>query len=293
MAKHFAQIMEPEAVFQYYKKSLESIENLVQSVFRMRLQEISIAEILMDCEAKNFLIEADRLRVQEMWFRSLIEIRKAIYLEFEHEYNVADWKNVKSTDKLTWLSMIGMRGGKSPAYTRNSSWIAKNVRSPIDYIQIDFEELRYTALEYGFSFEELQNIRRITPAVYRNSENETWHIEYSPEQMNDPENRSAVLYCLDRASLMISKKQRYLSSARFLQKSSFFTLDETAQGKLVYEKPDKQSEIVGTIDNPLDYSLVKTLTGFDGGWYELAVQIKPNFGKIIGYIAIDDAQANH
>lgn len=284
LAKHYAQIVEPTSASHFFQTSIEAIEDLMQRVFSMHLHEISIAEVIVECEAKQCLRAADAAIRNGEYLVALIEIRKSIYLEFEQDYNLADWKDYDERTYKSVLSTLGFRGFKCHSYKRNREWISKYVKSPTDYLQVNHDAFRFTALEFGFSFEEYLNLIRHSPVVYRNNDHEQWHINIDSSLADLSENRNITLYCLDTASLMIAKKQRYSSQIKSFGKIPITLASEASKGKSIFEKPDAQSAIVGEIDIPSNFLIARSVTGFDSGWYDYVISLQDGPVISVGYI---------
>ncbi len=140
--KHFGQMAEPATVLNYSQAADFFIESVLKQVIGKALNEIFLTDLLPDCEAKEFLKNAIRLKESGMFLDVLIEIRKAFFVEYENTYAVHNWVDVDQNDTLQWGLLLWVKGGHNAPffYTKNKQWIEKNVQCPLDYIQIDSEK---------------------------------------------------------------------------------------------------------------------------------------------------------
>lgn len=262
LAKHYAQIAEPTTVQNYYSASQEAIEKIVLDVTKQSIQNLYIADLLKDGEAKDVLKLAEKEIDGRNYLGALVEIRKAIYIEFESDYSVYDWRDHDHTKKET-LGWLFMGGWRAPYWTKNKEWIEKNVHKPTDYVQIDSENWRLLALELGIHTAELENLRRLTPAVFRVKNKEPWFLSYDAGFPENNATEANAKYCLDRAVSIILKKQEHQSATRRPNTSRPFDTPPIYIGCSVFERPALDSKLIHTVAEGYEYRVNSELTGFD------------------------------
>lgn len=69
-------------------------------------------------------------------------------------------------------------------------------------------------MEFGIHTVELENIRRLTPDVFRTGKGAPWSVSYSAEFAPNNATEENARYCLDRAVSILLKKQMHSSAAR-------------------------------------------------------------------------------
>src|SRR5262249_48618361 len=143
-----------------------ALASIVVAVTGKTLSDIYMADLLEEGETRDLLKAAEALIDSNEYFEALIAIRKALFIEFEADYSVYDWRDYEG-GAMEGLAWFGRGGWKAPYWTRNSDWIQKNIQEPLDYIQIDFDRWRLDATEWGINTAELQSIRTLTPSVFR------------------------------------------------------------------------------------------------------------------------------
>jgi hypothetical protein len=65
----------------------------------------------------------------------------------------------------------------APYWARNKQYIDEHVREPFDYIVIDQERLERELTSNGIDHSTFSNIRRLTPAVYREGIDSEWIVK--------------------------------------------------------------------------------------------------------------------
>lgn len=114
---------------------------------------------------------------------------------------------------LLGLERLGV-GRKAQYWTRNAEGIRENVKTPFDYIQIDFETWRIDAMEWGINTQILNNIRRLTPEAIRLEINGKWHIRVPAAYAANSVNHENASRCLDLAIEAIRRKREHIRAAR-------------------------------------------------------------------------------
>lgn len=154
------------------------------------------------------------------------------------------------------MDFLTKGGIKAPYWTRNNDWIRKNVKSPIDYVQIDHERLRLDTMEWGVNTVELKNLRHLTPIVFRSYKEWSWHIGYERALVQNEATPENARYCLDRAISILIRKQQHTRAQRrpplpewqSLQQTNFLTAP-------VFEQATQQSTVIHRIQSDYEYKI--------------------------------------
>ena len=280
ITKHYGQLAEPLTVQTYAEAADVALEAIVLSVLGRRYREVFLSDLMADGEAKEFLSDAALKLEHGDFLEALISVRKALFIEVEIEYCVHKWSDADPNERLGLLSFS--RGGMKAAYqTRNRDWIEKNVSTPFDYIQIDHERLRLDAMEWGVNTAELENLRRLTPEVFRSDKDSPWQVQYDlqfPPNEATPEN---ARYCLDRTISVLLRKQQHTKARRWPGRDVGFDPPTIYLEAPVFKKARQDSEVVHQINDQYRYRLMALVSGFD-----------PNerFYKISGHRPVEGAE---
>ena len=143
LTKHYAPVAEPTTVRNYFTAAKEAIDSTCKRVLGRSIIDLFIADLLRNGETKTYLKAAEAALSEEHFLEALIEIRKAVYVEFEEDYNVYGWRDYDGRKPFNFLASAGQGGLLAPTRTRSQDWIKKNVKVPTDYIQIDYHNWRY------------------------------------------------------------------------------------------------------------------------------------------------------
>lgn len=264
LTKHYAQVAEPVTVRSYLAAADLVLDAVVTKVTGRPIRELFLADFLKDGESKNCLQSAERLVAEKQYLPALIEVRKAIFLEFELPYAIHGWKDVDQNENAPPSLMTYARGGwKAPYWKRNKQWIEKNVSDPAEYVQIDSDEWRVQALEYGIHTAELANLQRLTPDVFRSDNQAPWSIKYEASFPANEANEANAKYCLDRAISIILKKQEHASTARRPARGTAFDPPPVYVGQEVYKRATTKSEVVHTVSEDFTYEIQEHVDGFE------------------------------
>jgi hypothetical protein len=277
ITKHYGQLAEPLTVQTYAEAADVAIEALVQAVLGRRYREIFLSDLLSDGEAKTFLSEATILLEQAEFMDALIAVRKSLFVEIENEYCIHKWSDADINEPLGLLSFS--RGGtKAPYWTRNREWIQKHVSSPFDFIQIDHEKLRMDAVEWAINTAELDNLRRLTPEVFREDKDSQWHIRYDLEFPPNEAHAANARYCLDRAISVLLRKQQHSNARRWPARDQAFDPPPVYLDAAVFSKARQDSEVVHRINDQFQYRLSTFVSGFNA---------EERYYTITGYRAVE------
>jgi hypothetical protein len=176
------------------------------------------------------------------------------------------------------------RGGMKASYwTRNRDWIAKNVSDPIDYIQVDHERLRLDGMEWGVNTAELENLRRLTPDVFRREKGGAWHVQYD---LQFPPMRRRLQMRAIASTVpfpLLLRKQQHTKAKRWPRRDVKFDPPTIYLDAPVFEKASQDSNVVHHISSDYEYSTRSIVTGFkpDERYYTIS-RHKPSPGSQFG-----------
>lgn len=264
ITKHFGQLAEPLTVQTYAEAADVAVDAIVLAVLGRRYREVFLSDLLALGEAKTLLSEAANLLEQGSFLDALIAVRKALFVEIEIEYCVHRWSDADPNERLGLLSLSISRGGmKAPYWTRNREWIQMNVSTPFDFIQMDYENLRIDAMEWGINTAELDNLRRLTPEVFRADKDAPWQVQYDLEFPPNEANGVNARYCLDRAISVLLRKQQHSTARRWPRRDVSFDPPPIYLDAPVFSKARQDSEIVHRINDQYRYRLTALVSGFN------------------------------
>ncbi|MBQ0946530.1 hypothetical protein KAK07_24575 [Ideonella sp. 4Y16] len=265
LTKHYAQVAEPVTVRNYLDTAEVALDAAVNRVIGRSVQELFLCDLLQDGESKALLKAAEEAIGQRQFLEALVEIRKVVFIEFELPYSIHGWKDVSKDEPSTPFGLLELsRGGwKAPRLKRNKEWIEANVADPTEYVQIDADEWRVQALEYGIHTAELANLRRLTPAVFRADNKSPWSTKYDASFPANEATEANAKYCLDRAISILLKKQEHARTARRPERGAAFDPPPVYIGDEVYKRATQSSEVVHTVAEGFTYEIQEYVDGFD------------------------------
>jgi hypothetical protein len=263
LVKHYAQLAEPAMVRSYYAASQEAIEKMTTGVIGQSLRDLFIADLLSDGESKALLKAAEQAIKEQRYLGALIETRKAIFVEFEQEYSIYDWRDYDKKEQEGLLASAFRGGWRAASWTKNKHWIEQNVKVPTDYIQIDFQNWRLQAMELGIHTVELHNLRRLTPDVFRTDRKADWSVTYDASFPASNATESNARYCLDRAVSTVLKKQQHAQAYREPAKDVPFDPPPIYIGHTLHERSSTDSPTVHTVQEGFTYSIRRIVGGFN------------------------------
>ena len=202
LIKHHAQLAEPAAVRQYYKASLLAADSLLTEVVGKPLRQVVLADAVSGPELKALIDETTKHIDDQRYMEALIATRKALFLAVEKDYDIRKWEE---HDPAQGTNLLLGVGNKAPYYTRDNTWIQRNVTNPLDYIQLDHERIHIEMMELGIDPTEFFNVWRLTPKVYRLSA-DVWAIDMEPRTETVATENNAR-YCLDVVVSILMNQQ--------------------------------------------------------------------------------------
>ncbi len=293
ISKHYGQLAEPVSVVNYFSVAIQFVDALLAAVVGAKLSEIFLTDILKDGEVKNIVKESIALSEQEEFLDALIGLRKAFFIAYEYEYCIYDYREIDENERAFLGLGLGISGGmKAHYWTKNKQWVEKNVKKPIDYVQINHDQLKTDCMELGVSTVDIENFRRLTPEVVRTN-TDAWHFEYSPTFAANELNRENFNYCLDLIIDFLLKKQVQDESRRYPKREKSNPAPPIYIGRPVFQKPSKGSDQIAVVEENYYYNVDKIVTGFDPSEKYLYVHLyskedKSIFeGHIWGYLLIE------
>lgn len=264
--KHYGYLAEPTTVRNFRDSAQLSISDLIKQVFGKPLEDIVFSDMLKQCEAKDYLSEAFGYFEIKDYLGAAVATRKAIYVEFEADFNIVEWRNYSFDPKDPYRSLILLQGGhKAPSYCRNKKWIEENVRTPFDFIQLDHGALNLELLQYGISTQDYWNLWRLTPKVFRFSKEKGWVVENNPKFLKGLDEHKSK-YCLSTAIYMLFKKQQHQGSFMRLADSQLGLVRvRVLKEAPVYIKASKKSKVIGNVKSNQELILLRIFEyGIDG-----------------------------
>lgn len=274
LTKHYAQLAEPITVRTYFEAASTVIESICQSVLGRSIFDLFIADILVDSAEKFYLKKAEYYLYKKDYLFALIEIRKAIFVVFEEEYSVYGWRDYDGVEKVGLL-MSAIRGGLSaPEWKRRKDWIEKNIRVPTDYIQIDYNHWNFRAINIGIHTIELQNILRLTPAVFRMQGGKEWSVTYDASFSLHYATELNTRYCLDRTVSFMLKKQEHENTKREIVEEHAAFPSAFYLGKTVFFTASTTSTPLHIVSQGFIYKIYRVVGGFNPleVFYEVSVE---------------------
>ncbi|WP_029148328.1 hypothetical protein [Methylophilus sp. 5] len=295
IAKHYGQLSEPESVVNYFNTADLFVDTILKHVFGKSLPEIFMTDLLKEGHIKKTVVNAIELSKKELFIDALIELRKTFYLAYEQDYSIYHWKNVNDeimSPAARW-GLYLLTGSKAPYQKRNTKWINENVFKPTDYVQIDYEQLKFDCIELGLSTVHVENFRRLTPEVVQ-TDHDHWHSRYESNYVANEANIENFNYCLDLLLEFLLKKQEFDSKRKWPKREKSIPAPPIYVGKQVYVKPSQTAEAIEVVKSDFYYEVLEIVTGFDSEERFLYIHLyqEPKNGvpakSFRGYLLIED-----
>ena len=199
---------------------------------------VSAIDLLRESETKELLLVAKAAIDNKDYAACAIECRKAIYLELERSYDVADFKDGAKPRKL-----LGAYS-KAPLFAKSKEYIEENVRDPTDYIVYDHSDLDQELLKYSVDNTAFWNVWRLTPAVYQTKDNE-WVVKHDVDKLDNEVLTDTIEYIFNTTIdivLAIHAKRESVKTSSYRMHYLELAQDDVP----VYEKADKNSKLLCT-----------------------------------------------
>jgi len=284
--KHYGQVSEPQTVGNYYNIAHEAANTVLEQVIGKKIDQIVLNELIRNEETSKYLTEACEALEQDKYFKCLVSVRKAIYIEIEQDYCVYKWGKEDSKE-LFGLFGLSREGMKAPYYTRDKNWIDNNVNNPFDYIQRDHDHIRQDLLEWGASTQDFWNLWRLTPEVMRLVKDSDWLLKGELKHLYQAATKENATFCLDRAVTLLAKKQAHHDLARWLSHTPRDQLQiRLKEDAPLYKKATISSNVLTQLqENTIyDASAIVPELGGDGRFVNIShfQEAEPHY--ISGYI---------
>lgn len=281
-SKHYGIQPNRDEVERLFVSVREFFEETSTNCFGVFFNTVSLIDLLHDGEVKKLLIEAKSQLEDGNFSECAINCRKAIYLEFEKDFDVSRFREGAKTKGLPgfWARM-----SRAPYYTRDKEYIAKNVKNPTDYIIIDHSVLDQELLKYSIDSTSFWNVWRLTPEVWRDDDR-NWYVKRDFDKLDYNHIKDHIEYIYSTTADIIYSITIKKASIKTQNYQEYFVelLDEII---LVYEKADIESPVVGSLPQGLskvdcDFSVEGF--GDDGPYWHISYCDADNKKYINGYI---------
>lgn len=290
-AKHYGQIMEPLTVQGHLNAAKVAIDAVLSKAVGKPLREVFLTELVGTTNSRPFLDEAVSCLAREDYVGSLIATRKAFFLEFEQDYCIYMYRDSKKGSLVGGLLGLFTPGLKAYYWMRNSEWIRDNVRTPLDYVQINHETWRIDAMEWGINTQTLNNIRRLTPDAVQLESKGDWYIGLPAAYAANSANRENASTCLDLTIEVIRRKHEHIRAARTASQDKPYETPPAYVGQSLFKKPARDSDVLHVLGEDDRYVVHELLTGFDPKtiFYHIACT-RSSGERVLGYVERIEAQ---
>lgn len=299
IAKHYGQLTEPMSVVNYFTVAITFTNTLLQNVVGRTLDEILVTDVLNQGITKELVETAIIHAEKEQFLNALEYLRRAFYLSYENQYSIYNYRTLVNPPLSLRLFTIG--GEKAPHWTKNKAWILENVKTPLDYIQINHEQLKSDCIEWGVSTASVENFRRLTPKLVQ-TEHDHWHIDYTTSYAANELNNENFKFCLELLLDFLLKKQEFESSHKWPKTDNIIPAPPIYVGKNIYQNASTESKVEGVVQSNYYYNVLRIVTGFNIDEEYLYVHLYPidtqdpngyilNYGNHIhGYLLNEDGK---
>ena len=261
-AKHYGQIMEPVTVQGHLNAALQAIDAVLTAVIGKPLREVYLTELIKQGEPRSLLDNALAALNRGEYMDSLSFTRMAVFVEIENDYCVYTFREREHGAHMGIIA-IAMGGWKAPSWTQYKSWIDRNVLTPFDYVQIDYERLRLDAMEWGINTQAVHNLRRMTPDVVRLDSADKWRVKYDASYPVNNATRENAIYCLDLAIDIVRRKQLHQGAVRTPARDRPFDWPPAYVGQPLLGRPIIGDAIIRHLEPADRYIVTEVLQGFD------------------------------
>jgi len=237
----------------------ELFEEVSIQIFGKEFVTISLIDLLDDGEAREFLKIAEESFLEKKYEESLINCRKAIYVEIECEYDISFFKEESSEH-----GGLVIYGYKAPSYARNKKYIDENVKTTTDYIVYDYDRLDMDLMKSGMNRSDYWNVWRLTPEVYRKDKESEWIIKREFRKLDDEGIKERSEYVLDSTINLLIAKHSDLRRSKSPDYRKY-NINLKRENVPVYEKADKNSKVFQIVPAGITKLFVdSTITGLNG-----------------------------
>ena len=265
----------------------EFVQTAVRLVFGIDIEDVSLVDLIEDTEIASYLREAQRHLAAGQFYESLTASRKAFYVQFEKQCDIAKFSDPKEAEARGIFSAFF--SCEAPHHTKNPKYIADSVNKPSDYIILDHAKLDSELLKEGIDVQTFWNIWRLTPETYQHPDGE-WSVEYEFDLADDPQIKQSSTYVLD--NLISITLQRQARRKRSRSKSGAFRYIQTMPSANFYKKATRTSEVLGILpDGVRRVNINRAVPALDGtAFYWEASYMAKGGPWLFGYIHTDDTE---
>jgi hypothetical protein len=283
-AKHYGQLMEPATVQGHLNAATQAVDSVLEKVVGRPLREIYLTEAVPAGETRELLQNAASALQRGAFLDALAFTRMAIFLEFELEYCIYEFRE-DETDNFWRMFKITLGGSKAPLACKTREWILLNVRTPLEYVQIDESAFRLDAIEAGINPTVLQNLRRLTPRAVRLAPEAGWHIGYDAAYPASNVTQENAAYCLDMAIQSIKLKRQHQAATRYAKSDQASEYPAPYVGQPLYTRAERSAEVVRHLEPEDKYTLVEVVHGFDIALVFYRISCTDKDGKLyLGFV---------
>lgn len=128
---------------------------------------------------------------------------------------------------------------------------------------MDHETLRLDAIEWGATTPAVENLRRLTPLVFRFDSADEWCVEYELWFPPNEATEANCNDCLDAAISILLKKKEHESVRRWPRREQSYEAPAIYIGHQVYRSATRSSEVVHTVREGYLYTMHSIVSGFE------------------------------
>lgn len=205
--------------------------------FGKEFATISLVDTLRDGEAKEFLRQAESAFETKDYAGCLVLCRQAVFVKFEWRYDARPFQSGKKDVGLLMLNV--------PYFARDPKYIEEKVNEPTDYVIYDHNALEMDLMKSGVDSVAYWNVWRLTPEVYRESNDGPWIIKNDLRKTDADGIKERAEYVLLATTEMLLAADQNESRTRSPDYRRFqlrLKRDEVP----VYSKASKQSSVEQT-----------------------------------------------
>lgn len=280
-SKHYAVQPDMSEAISYLTTVRDFFEDTSSTLLNRPWSSITLLDLIRDGEAKMCLRAAQEHYAEGRHSECLTECRKAIFVEFESNFNIFGAIPDDAGNTSLWAMLCS-----APQYARARSYVETHVKNPTDYIVYDYDRLHRTLDENGVRVNDYWNVWRLTPEVFR-SPGGSWAVKREFRKLS-PDSAQNSEYVLQATVRIILAKQRALSSMRTPHGGAYCVVLKRER-TTVYAKADVSSEVVWTTPEGLlrlnSGFLVEGLDSFANRYYQVWPVAR---GALTGYILESD-----
>ncbi len=291
-AKHFAQVMEPLTVQGHLNVAKFAIDVVLTDVVGKPLREIFLTELVGKTISRPFLDEAVSYLDAGNYLSSLIASRKAFFWEFEHDYCIYAFRERNPNSRINFGGLGVLAGGlKADYYKLNSEFIDNNVKTPFDYVQINYDTWRIDAIECGINTQTLNNIQRLTPELVQLERDGAWYMRQPASYVENNANRENAAACLDLTIEAVRRKHEHIRAGRDPARDKPYETPRAYMGQPLLDKPTLKSKVLHNLSEGDKYGVQEMLSGFNPSQIFYKITCTTDEGHmIIGYVVQINAQ---